>query len=509
MRIFFPVTILALSATTLAQTTVYSNAAPRATSSVVAGSDSGAPSLRYWGASATDGTSLFNFGGRGVNAAGSAQSTYFNGLDAYNPTTNSWTNLSADGNPAAPGNRFRAAMAYDPTMNRLVIFGGSAAPGLASSDGWSFDLNTNTWSSIPNPTPGTTGPSDRYDAKMAYDASTGLVMLFGGDGPASGAGDRLNDTWLLAGNTWITTAPTTSPSERSLFTMTARSAPYNDIVLAGGQNNAGVRQNDTWRWDGQAQDWAQITPINGTTPVTFGGGNDSVYDSVRECVVIINGTGTGIAPSTLTGAGGWTSEYDCVTNEWRAYGNDTVNQGADDPIIGNHQRFAVAFLNGKTYSWGGQNAPSIGDSSLPFVREYQADPVATAVSYGSGCNGSTGNPLTLTPDNAPWAGRTWSGTCSNLGTTTVALQVFGLNTASVPLSAVLPGFGQPGCSLLNSADAIVGPLLPTAGTAPISVALPLDPALAGQDLHVQMAEANLTLTGLWTSNGLTLSVGAL
>jgi hypothetical protein len=301
--------------------------------------------------------------------------------------------------------------------------------------------------------------------------------------------------------------PTNAPSARSLFTMTARSAPYNDIILAGGQNSTGVRQNDTWQWNGT--DWAQITPINSTVPVTFGGGNDSVYDSVRECVVIINGTGTGIAPSNLTGAGGWTSEYDCVTNEWRAYGANLTSQSADDPIIGNHQRFAVAFLNGKTYSWGGQNAPSIGDINLPFVREYQANPVATAVSYGAGCNGSTGNPLTLTADNGPWAGRTWSGTCSNLGATTVALQVFGLSTSSIPLSAILPGFGQPGCVLLNTAEAILGPVLPTAGTAPISIALPLDPALAGQALHAQVAEMNLTLTGLWTSNGLTLTIGAL
>tara|TARA_R110002096_G_scaffold400674_1_gene597318 strand:- start:3174 stop:4700 length:1527 start_codon:yes stop_codon:yes gene_type:complete len=508
MRILL-LSTLALTTSVLAQTTVYSNAAPRATSTVIAGSDTGAPSLRYWGASATDGTSLFNFGGRGVSAAGTANTTYYNGLDAYNPTTGAWTNLSADGNPAAPGNRFRQAMAFDANGNRLVIFGGSSAPGLTSSDGWAFDLGTNTWSSIPNSNPGTTGPSDRYDAKMAFDPASGLVVLFGGDGPTSGAGDRLNDTWLLAGNTWIPTTPANAPSARSLFTMTSRSAPYNDVILVGGQDSAGVRQNDTWRWDGTASNWVQITPINATVPVTFGGGNDSVYDSVRQVVVIINGTGTGIAPSNLTGAGGWTSEYDCVTNEWRAYGADLTDQGADDPIIGNHQRFAVAFLNGKTYFWGGQNAPSVGDINLPFVKEYQASPLASAVSYGIGCNGSAGSALTLTADNEPWTGRTWSGTCSNLGTTTLALQIFGLSTASVPLATILPGFGQPGCLLLNSAESVTGPLLPAAGTAPISIALPNTPALAGQSLHAQVAEINLTLTGLWTSNGLTLTIGAL
>ena len=96
-----------------------------------------------------------------------------------------------------------------------------------------------------------------------------------------------------------------------------------------------------------------------------------------------------------------------------------------------------------------------------------------------------------------------------MGATTRALQVFGLSTASVLLATVLPGFDQPGCLMLNSAESITGPVLPAAGTAPISIALPNDPAVAGQSLHAQVAEMNLTLTRLWTSNGLTLTIGAL
>ncbi|MFT6081257.1 MAG: hypothetical protein ACJAQZ_003327, partial [Planctomycetota bacterium] len=91
--------------TALAQTPVFPNAAPRATPLLIAGSDVGAPSLRYWGASATNGTSLLNFGGRSVNTNGSAGPTYYNGLDGFNPTTNTWTNLSPDGATGAPSNR--------------------------------------------------------------------------------------------------------------------------------------------------------------------------------------------------------------------------------------------------------------------------------------------------------------------------------------------------------------------------------------------------------------------
>jgi hypothetical protein len=252
----------------------------------------------------------------------------------------------------------------------------------------------------------------------------------------------------------------------------------------------------------------EITPISGSLPVTWGAGTDAIYDSVRQVVTVINGHGTGVAPST-TGAGSWTSEYDCVNNKWRAYGSDITNQNANDPVIGRQRRFAIAFLNGKTYFWGGQDPQTAGTGNLSSVKEHQANPLATAVSYGTGCNGSTGSPLTLTADNHPWTCRTWSGTCSNLGATALALQVFGWNTLSTQLSVILPGIGQPGCVLRNTADTITGPVFPSAGSAPIAIVLPNNPALAGQALHVQVAEVNLTPMRIWMSNGLALTIGAL
>lgn len=509
MRISLPLTFVALAASAHAQTTVYSNAAPRATATVIAGSDAGAPGLVYWGGWATDGTSMFNFGGRGVNSSGSALSTYFNSLDAYNPTSNTWTNLSAQGDATAPSNRFRPAMAYDPIGNRIVVFGGSEAPGDAQSDCYAFDLGTNTWSQIANPTPGTTGPSARFDAQMAYDPTTASLILFGGDGPASGAGDRLGDTWLLNGNTWVQLSPANSPSARALHAITTRTAPYNDIVLVGGRDAANTINDETWRWDGGNTNWVQITPVNSTAPVSWAGGSGIVYDSVREVVVMIGGTGTGAAPSNTTAAGGWSSEYDCVTNEWRAYGDSTTSQDADDPVWGNVQRMTVAFLNGKTYFWGGQNVPFAGDSTLASVKEYQASPLAAATAYGAGCSGQSGLGLSLAPDNAPWTGRTWNGTCSNLGAASFALTLWGFNTAALPLDAILPGFGQAGCTLLDTADAIDGPGLAVGGQLQIGLPLVNDPALAGATLYVQMAEIDFGFTSLWTSNGLTLEIGAL
>ncbi|HEX5052564.1 MAG TPA: kelch repeat-containing protein [Planctomycetota bacterium] len=509
MRISIPLLLLALTSSAIAQTTVYSNASPRANATVVAGSNVGAPTLVYWGGWATDGARMFNFGGRGVDAAGTALSTYYNALDAYDPVANTWTNLSAQGAATAPSNRFRTACVYDPSLNRLVVFGGSPSPGVPLDDCYAFDLNTNTWSAIPNPTPGVTGPTARWDATMQYDAAFGGLLLFGGQTVNSPA-TRSNETWILYGNTWTQLNPTTSPSARGLHAMTSRSAPYNDILLIGGQD-AGGNLNDTWRWDGANLTWVQITPINNTVPVTWSSGEGAVYDSVRQVVTIIGGPGTGVAPSNSTSGNGWVSEYDCVTNEWRAYGNNTVSQNTSDPVWGQVQRKCMAFLNGKTYFWGGQNPPAIGDSTLAYVKEYQASPVATATSYGAGCTGP-GGLLSLTTSELPWTGRTWTATSANLGPLSLGVELWGFASAALPLNAVLP-ISPVGCTLLDTAAIIRGPFVPAAGSVTTSLSIPNDPSLAGSQLYLQMAEmefdAGFNWVGLYSSNGLALQVGAL
>ncbi|MCA8952863.1 MAG: hypothetical protein KDE27_25360 [Planctomycetes bacterium] len=495
-------TLLALPA--IAQTTVHPLVAPRANYTVVAGSDTGAPSARMWGGSATDGTRLFVFGGR-TSPAGAAGSVYFNGLYAFDTVTGSWTTLSPEGDPNAPANGFRQAMAYDPSGNRLVIVGGASAAGVFPAFGTThvFDLATNTWSTIANPTPGTTGPQEHLDGKLAFDAASGSLVLFGGT-IAAGATGRMGETWLLSGTTWTPvtglTAGVDRPSDRALHAMAARSAPYGDVVLVGGRDTADAIQNDTWRWDGVTGTWSQITPINATVPVSWASGNEVVYDALREVLVINNGPGTGIAPSnTTSGSTGWVSEYDCVVNEWRAFGVNTTTQGSSDPIVGNVQRFFSAFVAGKVLLWAGQNTNTIGDADLTKVKEYQADPLASATPYGSGCNG-----LALAAGSNPWGGRTWSLTGSGFGPTAVGALGISLAQTALPL----PSPGLSGCDLLIDTNLLLTAvlLLPSAGSASYSLALPLDASFGGLPLDGQMFA--LDSIGVTSSNGIAGVLGA-
>ncbi|MFO1076804.1 MAG: kelch repeat-containing protein [Planctomycetota bacterium] len=493
-----------LSAHAGAQTVLYPNTAPRAQFTVIAGSNVGAPSGRFWGGSATDGTSLFVSGGRLSDAAGNAGSVYYNGLYGYNPTANAWTTLSPEGDPNAPGIGFRQAMAFDPTGNRLVVYGGVSAAPTATTTTYStchaFDLTSNTWSQIPNPTPGTTGPLALFDAKMAFDPASGSLVLFGGQATNVNT-SRVGDTWLLSGTTWTQVTGLTpgvdTPTARALHAMCTRTGPYGDVILVGGQSTANVNNTETWRWNGTAGSWSPIAPANASVPATWASGQEMVYDSIRDVLVIIGGPGTNVAPSNTTAAGGWVSEYDNVTNTWRAFG--AASQATADPVIGTLQRFPAAFVNGAVHFWYGQNPSSVGDSTLSSVKSYQANPLASALPYGSGCNG-----LALAAGSAPWGGRDWTLTGSGFGATALGALVISLAQAS----GQLPPPGQTGCDLLVDPNLplLTVLLLPSAGSASYTVSLPIAAVYGGLPLDSQMFSLDSGL--LFSSNGIAGLLGA-
>ena len=68
---------------------------------------------------------------------------------------------------------------------------------------------------------------------MAYDAATGTIVLFSGDGTLG----VLGDTWTWDGSTWTKQAPAASPPARSGASM-AYDAATGTVVLFGGARQA-------------------------------------------------------------------------------------------------------------------------------------------------------------------------------------------------------------------------------------------------------------------------------
>lgn len=147
------------------------------------------PPRRDWHAVAYDAESdrVILFGGVGpTDHAGVGLADTW----AYDFNTNTWTDMA----PAvAPPARFYSFMIYEPSSDRVILFGGVRGAFLEEepfADSWAYDFNTNTWTDL-NPSP---APSARGWHAMAFDASSGQVVLFGGgpdrDRPTPGSTTR-------------------------------------------------------------------------------------------------------------------------------------------------------------------------------------------------------------------------------------------------------------------------------------------------------------------------------
>lgn len=119
---------------------------------------------------------------------------------AYDYNTDTWADLSTDDGPT---DRVYQAMTYDPSTDRIIMFGGVQGGAEAPLDEtWTYDLDTNTWAQL-HPS---TQPGPRGWAAMAFNATGGTAVLFGG-GPRRE--EATDETWVFdpASNAWTKATP--------------------------------------------------------------------------------------------------------------------------------------------------------------------------------------------------------------------------------------------------------------------------------------------------------------
>ena len=175
-----------------------------------------------------------------------------------------------------PSARAMHVMAYDASRGRVVLFGGDA--GSFKDDTWEWDGRR--WKQIE---PLDSRPSARSSHAMAYDVSRGRVVLFGGY-----AGPLLNDTWEWDGRRWEEIESSGArPSVRRNHAM-AYDASRGRVVLFGGYEGILSQLDDTWEWDGRR--WEEIEP-SGARP-SARGGHTMAYDASRGRVVLFGGDDT-------------------------------------------------------------------------------------------------------------------------------------------------------------------------------------------------------------------------
>ena len=122
-------------------------------------------------------------------------------------------------------------------------------------------------------------PVPRVASAMAYDASRGVAVLFGGRDSTSG--QSYGDTWEWDGVSWTEQA-VNGPSARDGHAM-AYDSVRGVTVLFGGTNNA-VANGETWEWNGAV--WTQRA-VSGPSARKA---HKMAFDSARGVTVLFGGS---------------------------------------------------------------------------------------------------------------------------------------------------------------------------------------------------------------------------
>lgn len=126
--------------------------------------------------------------------------TVFNLLPVPPPDPDTWTWASNTWAPhaasaATPKARSFPGMSED-TRGGVLMFGGGGSGFTVFGDTWSYYQHVWTRLSV------TPAPHARTMAKMAYDSSCGLVLLYGGELPTGRQVTNYRDTWAWNGQGW-------------------------------------------------------------------------------------------------------------------------------------------------------------------------------------------------------------------------------------------------------------------------------------------------------------------
>ncbi|HKV90652.1 MAG TPA: hypothetical protein VJQ43_05595, partial [Thermoplasmata archaeon] len=174
--------------------------------------------------------------------------------------------------------------AFEGASSAVVLLDGSGQAG-ALVETWGY--SGGAWTNL---TPTSAGLGGRADVAMTYDAADGYVLLFGGCAcPQNGAVAGVqSDTWKFANSTWSRVAVNASPPARSMAGL-AYDASDGYVVLFGGQGSSGTF-NDTWEYTNGG--WSLLTPLL-APPWTPGA--EMTYDGADNYVVVLTGS---FPPST-------------------------------------------------------------------------------------------------------------------------------------------------------------------------------------------------------------------
>lgn len=241
-----------------------------------------------------------------------------------------------------PGSRIVTA-AYHAGLDRIVVWlttrgrpdgGGNLEPFLpadAISETYTYDLDTNAWQRVVT---AVSPPPGLFGARMAYDAESRQIILFGGyDVPTATLHD---ETWAfdLDAGTWTNMSPATHPTGRNFHGQVYHAAADRIVVIAG-VDITFEPINHVWAYDYNANTWAQMLSPGAPARDYVA----AAYVDETERVVLHGGMLYGPNFEELAQSDTW--EYDLGADRW-----DLIDAGGGDGEPGPRAFHALAARSG-------------------------------------------------------------------------------------------------------------------------------------------------------------------
>jgi N-acetylneuraminic acid mutarotase len=172
-------------------------------------------------------------------------------------------------------------MAYDSLNNRVVIYGGYLTnnPFEFLNGTWTYSFKENLWTRIMV----AADPGPRGATAMAYSPDHKMILLFGGMNTQG----RLDDTWTFdcMEERWTKIEPSNKPEGRGDSAMVYDSTKKKFILYGGWGNRSGL-QSDTWVYDPDRKNWAEV---NTQTNPGIMYGHSMVWDPNNERAILYGG----------------------------------------------------------------------------------------------------------------------------------------------------------------------------------------------------------------------------
>lgn len=273
-----------------------------------------------------------------------------------------WVKVSVTGK--GPSNRFGHTAVYNPTSNRMIVFGGGTGfPGPCVNELWVMKnpngVGSPAWTQLS--ATGTLPPA-REGHTAIYDTKNNTMVVFGG---TDCAGNYYNDLWILSNADGATGTPAwtqvtplgTGPSARTQSTAIYDSV-NNIMTVFGGATANKTAFNDVWTLShangiGGTPAWTQLSPT-GTAPIARSA-HSAFYDSTNNRMVIHGGMtgGGGVKNDTwiLTNANGlgtpaWSQLVPTVTGPYRASHTAIYDPVSNEMLIfGGDSQLAKTFTD--------------------------------------------------------------------------------------------------------------------------------------------------------------------